>query len=680
MSYNPTKPDASIVIGFRDWGVERIRRSIQSIIESSIGITAEIIVSDYGSADPGPIREMADDAGVKHVYTAGDTNWSRARALNAGFAAATGRLFISTDADMLFSPSSLRRVVETADEAGKCALFLQCRDLPAHMGDEYFSDNRPIDWALLEQSSRLRPRWGMGGMMAIPADGFSVIRGFDERLHTYGGEDLDFAQRARRAGFRTVWVDEPDVRMFHMWHPPTLRTVESTESGRKAVEFNRNVVYNDLTYARNAENWQFRQQEAGPLVTVAIATRNRSEYLAEAVRSVLVQSVKDFELIVVDDGSDDDATETVLAAFEDPRIKYYRQDHSGIAAARNFALDLSSGYFTAVMDDDDIMHPRRLEWQLEAVTAGFAGSVGSFVNFDDTTGELELIVSKIPSFASAVETGGAPGHSTWLLRTDVMRTIRYDATLPSGIDNNFFLRLLRTGFKVAHCGKAVLLRRRHRGQVTAVDGRNQSDAAKQTLQLFLYELTPDDVSRLEAEAKEDAYPRIGSRQSVTTGISPFLPDGLVRRQAAVVTDARLSDIPTFEGRARHIGLTRNGEELRSWLQVDDASWNDLVLLAGIGTQLTAEVVKPDRAGPGVDISWFDEILMDCSQISTVGETIEIRRTDRPHHQSQHDVESDVYALSGISETIGLEVGHGDADVQGTRPWIVIGRTAEEYFA
>src|SRR5699024_5138499 len=171
-----------VVVGFRDWGAERIRRSACSIIESFGPVDGEVIISDYGSADPEPAKLVASELGVQYVYTPGDAVWSRSRALNAGFAVAKGSLLISTDADMLFSPRAMWRIVETAREAEHCALFLQCRDLPSTMGDDYFASKAEVNWDDLEHAGRLRPRWGMGGMMAIPLAGYEKIRGFDERL------------------------------------------------------------------------------------------------------------------------------------------------------------------------------------------------------------------------------------------------------------------------------------------------------------------------------------------------------------------------------------------------------------------------------------------------------------------------------------------------------------------
>src|SRR5699024_1023455 len=126
--------------------------------------------------------------------------------------------------------------------------------------------------------------------------------------------------------------------------------------------------------------WPHAAPDRPPLVSVVYATKDRAELLGESLRSVLTQSVQDFEVIVVDDGPEDDSTLRMVESFHDPRLRYFRQEPKGISAARNLALDNTRGHFTAVMDDDDLMPPRRLERQLEAITPEFVGSGGPFMN------------------------------------------------------------------------------------------------------------------------------------------------------------------------------------------------------------------------------------------------------------------------------------------------------------
>lgn len=103
-----------------------------------------------------------------------------------------------------------------------------------------------------------------------------------------------------------------------------------------------------------------------PLVSVVMPVWNGEAYLAEAVESVLAQTFKDLELIVVDDGSTD-RTPELLNSYRDPRLRVSRLEHAGIVKALNHGLALSRGDWIARQDADDISSPRRLEAQWNAL-------------------------------------------------------------------------------------------------------------------------------------------------------------------------------------------------------------------------------------------------------------------------------------------------------------------------
>ena len=106
-----------------------------------------------------------------------------------------------------------------------------------------------------------------------------------------------------------------------------------------------------------------------PLVSVILPTFNRAHSLAASMGSILNQSYREFELIVVDDGSTD-KTESVVAAFADPRIRYVRLDRNrGVSAARNAGLAEARGQYIAFQDSDDIWLPGKLEKQVEILKA-----------------------------------------------------------------------------------------------------------------------------------------------------------------------------------------------------------------------------------------------------------------------------------------------------------------------
>jgi glycosyltransferase involved in cell wall biosynthesis len=104
-----------------------------------------------------------------------------------------------------------------------------------------------------------------------------------------------------------------------------------------------------------------------PRVSVIIPTFNCGVYLGRAIDSVLAQSYRDYEIIVVDDGSTDETP--ILASTYNKKIKYLYQSNCGVSAARNRALKESNGEFFAYLDADDIWYPQKLTQQIEFLDA-----------------------------------------------------------------------------------------------------------------------------------------------------------------------------------------------------------------------------------------------------------------------------------------------------------------------
>jgi len=126
-----------------------------------------------------------------------------------------------------------------------------------------------------------------------------------------------------------------------------------------------------------------------PTVSVIIPTRNRSELLQAAMTSVMNQTFEDFELIVVDDASED-ATQGVFSFFRDERIKCVRHHtNRGEAASRNTGISHSKGEFIAFLDDDDQWLPEKLRLQLDLIrnSPSIVGAVySSFMVIDMAKG------------------------------------------------------------------------------------------------------------------------------------------------------------------------------------------------------------------------------------------------------------------------------------------------------
>ncbi len=100
--------------------------------------------------------------------------------------------------------------------------------------------------------------------------------------------------------------------------------------------------------------------EKGPEISVVIAAYKHGKYIRKTIESVLAQIFRDFEVIVLDDGSKDD-TRDVVAGIHDERVKYFYQENSGLpAAGRNKGMSLARGRLIALLDGDDYWKPEKL--------------------------------------------------------------------------------------------------------------------------------------------------------------------------------------------------------------------------------------------------------------------------------------------------------------------------------
>ncbi|AMM40936.1 glycosyltransferase-like protein, family 2 [Candidatus Desulfofervidus auxilii] len=99
-----------------------------------------------------------------------------------------------------------------------------------------------------------------------------------------------------------------------------------------------------------------------PKVSIIIPTYNRAQFLKEAIESVFNQTYQNYELIVVDDGSEDN-TKQIIARYKD-RLTYTDIPHQGVSKARNTGVNLAKGEFICFLDSDDLWLPKKLEFQM----------------------------------------------------------------------------------------------------------------------------------------------------------------------------------------------------------------------------------------------------------------------------------------------------------------------------
>ena len=182
-----------------------------------------------------------------------------------------------------------------------------------------------------------------------------------------------------------------------------------------------------------------------PRVSVVMGVRDGAPWVGEAVRSVLVQTLGDLELIVVDDGSTD-ATPDVLAAIEDPRLRVERQAPEGLTRALNRALALARADLVARLDADDVGLPQRLARQHAFLAAHAAmGLLGTAAREVDAAGR-EVRVLRPPEDDAALRRllirRNPFVHSSVMVRRALLERVGgYDARLAVAQDYDLWMRM-----------------------------------------------------------------------------------------------------------------------------------------------------------------------------------------------------------------------------------------------
>ena len=138
-----------------------------------------------------------------------------------------------------------------------------------------------------------------------------------------------------------------------------------------------------------------------PTVSVIIHTYNNEKFIAETVESVLNQTYKDYEIIVVDDGSVDGTRDALLPYMHG--IRYHYKENGGIASAKNAGISLSQTEFVAFLDHDDLWAPDKLQLQMEC--------------FNENP-KVGLVYAKYTSFRDGKELRTKPekGYSGWIFK------------------------------------------------------------------------------------------------------------------------------------------------------------------------------------------------------------------------------------------------------------------------
>lgn len=201
-----------------------------------------------------------------------------------------------------------------------------------------------------------------------------------------------------------------------------------------------------------------------PAVSVLVPLYQSEPWIAAALDSALAQTMSDFEVIVVDDGSTDGGSELAREYAErDTRVRYLRQQNAGLPGARNTGLSVAKGEYVAFLDADDLWLPDKLERQLAAAGDGvlYGDAYVMYDEGDPTSERLSEIVSPARGdiFDTLVRYNAVPVLTALLPRALIERFGRFDATQRQVEDWDLWLRMSASGVQFDYLPEPVAIYR-----------------------------------------------------------------------------------------------------------------------------------------------------------------------------------------------------------------------------
>ena len=247
-----------------------------------------------------------------------------------------------------------------------------------------------------------------------------------------------------------------------------------------------------------------------PLVSVLMSVHNDARFVAEAVQSVLDQTLTDLELVVVDDASTDE-TPQLLAAFGDERIRVLRNElRSGLATSLNRGLDDAQGHYVARLDSDDVARADRIERQVARIeTEPRVAVVGSAVADLDEHGQrgrTHVMPSGVRPLRWLALFSSPFFHPSVLVDRETLdaHALRYDPEFLESEDYDLWARL----FAFAdgdNLREPLVSKRVHAGQA--------SQRRRDVQEAFQCRVALREIGRVAPEVDAGAAWRVGARQS-----------------------------------------------------------------------------------------------------------------------------------------------------------------------
>ena len=492
----------SVIIPLRN-GKNFIIQALDSVFAQTL-LPTEVIVVDDGSTDDGP--DIVARYAVKHQLTLlRRPHYGLPAARNFAISHSTGKLIAFLDQENIWYPNHLKDLIRPFSKDPHHTLGWVYSDV-----DEITEDNRLRLRAALSYSANVHPKMSLADCLrqdmsilpsasVISKAALDAIGGFDEDLH--GCEDDDLFLRLFVAGYRNLYLktpltqwrvctagtsnalalthsrmlyarkllrsfpDEPALSRFYASDLIAPRFLRPAVETARAAFVAGDIATIDACLADVAVLEKHLSSRSGScsqrkdlLVTAIIPLYDGARFIRGAIESILAQTLRPDEIIVVDDGSTDDGPLIVEDMRRTHAIRLIRKENGGQSSARNLGVDHARGDLIAFLDQDDAWYPNHLAELIKPFIEERAIELGwSYSDLDEVSESGELInrcflgsmttVHPKRSLPECLRSDMFILPSASLISRKAFQSVGgFDERLSGYEDDDLFLRLFMAGF------------------------------------------------------------------------------------------------------------------------------------------------------------------------------------------------------------------------------------------
>jgi glycosyltransferase involved in cell wall biosynthesis len=312
-----------------------------------------------------------------------------------------------------------------------------------------------------------------------------------------------------------------------------------------------------------------------PRISVLVPCFNQGAWLDEALDSVFAQTVQDFEILVVDDGSDDETTTAKLSTVDRPRTRVVRTANRGLPAARNEAARHASGEIICALDADDRLAPAWFEKGLGVLDA--RPEIAFVSHWFETFGDEHWTWTPERCDLVSMLARNAVNGAALVRRAAFESVGGYDERMREGCEDwDFWLRLIEAGHQGAIVPEVLFHYRRHAQSMSRQMTSRERYAAPLRMLLYKHEASfrahaVDVLVRKDAEMLALLRETHGLESDHLTGTRPAL--ARAREELAAVTRKRVRLMPRIDAGVERQRLRADNDALRRRVGDLERSWS-----------------------------------------------------------------------------------------------------------